>query len=163
MTSEGAAILAALEEIAQDAIAVIGALADEELNCPVPLERANTLFVLGTHLVGAAEYWVLERAGGHVLNRDRASEFEAAGSGAELVERFERWLESAGDVIGGMDAADFDRVSPQPAGSRSAVGDDDPTMTARDCLLHAVVHSATHVGEMQLTVQVLNGLPEAFG
>jgi len=56
--------------------------------------------VLATHLIGSAEYWVLELAGGRDVQRDRLSDFCATGTGAELAARYERWL-----------AADFSLLS----------------------------------------------------
>ena len=82
-----------------NALAQFGDLSDGDLNRPLELPECNTAFALATHLIGAAEYWVLQLAGGRDVQRDRLSEFHAAGTRAELVARYERWLVAMQELL----------------------------------------------------------------
>ena len=65
----------------------------------MPIPEANSLFALATHLVGAAEFWVLALAGGRQIARDRDAEFRASGTYQELEVRYLRWLAEVRDVL----------------------------------------------------------------
>lgn len=133
-------------------------ISDADLNGVLDLPESNSAFVLATHLIGAAEYWVLELAGGRDVERDRPSEFRATGTGAELAARYERWLTAMHAL---MDSLPDERMD-QPAlthDGQQARHNDKP-ITVRDALLHAVEHCALHQGHLELTRQML-GYPPA--
>ena len=83
----------------QHVLSVERDLSDVDLNRPLELPESNTAFVLATHLIGSAEYWVLELAGGRDVQRDRLSEFRTTGTGAELAARYERWLAAMQELL----------------------------------------------------------------
>src|SRR6185312_2075737 len=91
MPGEASHFAVVLERIACNALAQFRDILDVDLNRPLELPESNTAFALATHLIGSAEYWVLELAGGHDVQRDRPSEFRATGIGTELAARYERW------------------------------------------------------------------------
>src|SRR5260370_10577604 len=92
MPGEASHFAVVLERIARNALAQFRDISDVDLNRPLELPESNTAFVLATHLIGSAEYWLLELAGGRDVQRDRLSEFRATGTGSELAASYERSL-----------------------------------------------------------------------
>jgi uncharacterized damage-inducible protein DinB len=154
--TEGAQFARVLERIGRDVLARLSDLSDELLNQPVPLPAANSLFALATHLAGAGEFWAVAVPGRRPIARDREAEFRATGTHAELVERYDRWLAAVHEVLDAMPDTMLEQQVDLPAGYRRWVGDE--PVTVRDCLLHAVEHSALHLGHIEITRQVL-GIP----
>jgi hypothetical protein len=142
-----------LDYIGRDVLQQLRSVPESLLNQPLALPETNTLFALATHLVGAGEQWVLARAGGRTVVRDRASEFYATGTLAELVERYERWITGVHEVLDILPDEALERVV-ESAHTGWFDGLPNPP-TVRDCLLHAVDHSALHQGHIQLTCQLL--------
>ena len=81
-----------------------------------------------------------------------------AGSGPELIARFERWIAAVHAVLD--ESADLRHGSARqpPAEFRSTGNLGEAPLTIRDCLLHVVEHSATHLGQIQITVQLFASL-----
>lgn len=132
-------------------------ISEDDLNRPLALPESNTAFALATHLIGAAEYWVLEIAGEHNIQRDRPSEFHATGTAADLVARYERWLVAMPRVLGALSDERLDQQAALASGFHPSLEGD--SMSVRDALLHAVEHSALHQGHLELTRQVLGYAP----
>ncbi|MDQ2683500.1 MAG: DinB family protein, partial [Chloroflexota bacterium] len=65
-------------------------LDDETVNRALPFAPANTLFQLGTHIAGSARWWTITNTGGSDFHRNRAAEFTAVGTAAELRADLER-------------------------------------------------------------------------
>ncbi len=147
-----------IERIARDVIAQLQGLPDSALNRPAPIPDANTLFALGTHTVGMGEFWVLALVGGRRIARDRPAEFRATGNGPELIARFERWIADVHAVLDDLPAAALDQPANPPAEFRTTGNLGEQPLTGRDCLLHVVEHSATHLGQIQITVQLFASL-----
>jgi DinB superfamily len=153
MSHETTAYAQVLAMLAREIITQLQGLSDEDLNRPVPLPDVNTLAALATHTVGAGEFWTLVMVGGREIPRDRAAEFRAVGHGPELIARFERWVADLEAMLAALPDEGLGPVPPPPAGRRlQAIGDG--PITGRDCLLHAVEHTATHVGHIQITRQL---------
>jgi uncharacterized damage-inducible protein DinB len=152
MPTAGAQFAETLERIARDTLAALDGVPDEVLNRLLPLPETNSLFALATHLAGAGEFWTLVLAGGREIPRDRPAEFHAAGTGAALVARYERWIADLHAVLDTFPEAALDRLADPPPPYRSWQGNG--PMTIRACLLHAVEHSALHLGHIQLTRQM---------
>ena len=151
MTGETRSLALVLERIVRNAMAQFRDISDADLNRPLELPESNTALALATHLIGAAEYWVLQLAGGQDVQRERSAEFRATGTGAELVARYERWLTAMRQLFQTLPE---DRLE-QPA--RKFNGE---PITVRDALLHTVEHAALHQGHLELTRQLL-GYPPA--
>lgn len=112
-----------------------------------------------THTLGAGEFWTLVLVGGQALPRDRPAEFRAVGHGPDLIARFEGWIAALQALLADLPAEALGPVPHPPAGRRlQAIGD--APLTGRDCLLHAVEHTATHLGHIQLTRQLVLALRE---
>lgn len=146
-----------LERIGRDAIAQFGDLDEEHLNRALPLPESNTLFALATHLVGAGEFWVLVLVGQRDIPRDRPAEFHATGKAEDLLLRYECWIQAVHEVLDTLPAERLDALVSVPAGYRP--GTTREMQSVGDALLHAVEHSALHLGHIQLTRQLLGYAP----
>ena len=160
MSDEMAQIASVLDNIGRDVLAQLRGLSDKDLNRPLTLPETNTLFALATHLVGAGEFWVLVVAGGRNIPRDRSAEFQASGSLADLTARYERWIAGLHEVLDALlpdqmeQRIDLSRYRSTSSGSEK--------VSVREALLHAVEHSALHLGQIQITRQILGySSPEA--
>jgi hypothetical protein len=79
---------------------------------------------------------------------------------AELETRYDRGIADVHELLGNMPDADMERVvEVYPA---FLVWTSNVPTTVRDCLLHAVVHSALHQAHSQLTCQVLTQQNEDY-
>jgi uncharacterized damage-inducible protein DinB len=152
-----------IERIARDISAQLRGVSDETLNTLTPIPDTNTLFALGTHTVGMGEFWVLALVGGRPIPRDRSSEFRAHGAGTELVTRFEKWIVDVHDLLDDLPDSMLNQIAEPPAEFRTTgnLGDDRP-LSARDCLLHVIEHSATHLGHIQLTLQMFAAIQQGL-
>ncbi len=155
------AIEASLAGLVGDALRQIDGVPGDDLNTWRPaagLEDINTFAALLTHLLGAGEYWTLEAVGGHDLGRDRDAEFRTQTTAAHLRDRADRWLSAVGEVLGGLTEADLTRVAALDRGfspTSGAAGTPDD-WTVADCLIHAIDHTATHLGHLQIQRQIWN-------
>lgn len=157
MSNEAAQIATVLEKTGRDVLAQLKGISYENLNRPLTLPETNTLFALATHLVGAGEFWVLVIAGGRSMPRDRAAEFRASGSLADLTARYERWIAGVHEALAALkpdqmeQRVDVNRYRSNPTTSEE--------VSVREALLHAVEHSALHLGHIQITRQLLGYAP----
>ena len=133
-----------LERIARHALAQFKDISDTDLDRPLALPESNTALVLATHLIGSAEYWVLEVVGGRDLQRDRSAEFRATGTGAEVAARYEGWLAAMRDLLQTLPNERLEQTVRVPADYDPALTEE--PMTARAALLHAIEHCALHQG-----------------
>lgn len=158
MPGEATHFATVLERIARRALDQIRGISDSDLNRPLVLPESNTAFVLATHLIGSAEYWVLELISGQDIQRERSLEFSANGTGPALIARYERWLPAMQDLLQQLP----DERMKEPVNVRADYRPtlDNEPMTVRDALLHAVEHCAIHQGHLELTRQIL-GYPPA--
>jgi uncharacterized damage-inducible protein DinB len=157
MPNEASHFAVVLERIARNALAQFSDISDVDLNRPLDLPESNSALVLATHLIGSAEYWVLEMAGGRDVQRERLSEFRATGTGAEVVARYERWLIAMQEVLRSLPDERMDQLANVSTQYHPSL--DDEPMTVRDALLHAVEHCALHQGHLELTRQLLGYAP----
>ena len=149
MNVAGIAFADVLERIARSVLRELDNLPDDVLNRPVPIPEGNSLFAIATHLIGAGEFWVLALAGGRQLDRDRDAEFRATGTYADLEVRYSRWVSDVRDVLTHLHPEAWTRTVTPPPQFTGSLGPE--SMTLRDCVLHAVEHSALHLGHVQLT------------
>jgi uncharacterized damage-inducible protein DinB len=152
-------IAVVLERIARDAMDQFRDIRTEDLNRKLTLPESNTLFALATHLVSAGEFWVLVLVGERAIPRDRPTEFSATGEVQELLARYERWIAGVHEVLDRFPDERLSARASTPAGYESTTMRE--THDIRDALLHAVEHSALHLGHIQLTRQMLDYPPLA--
>jgi hypothetical protein len=157
MADEARAYSQVLTILAREIIVQLEGLSDEELNTLVPLPDANTLAALATHTLGAGQYWTLTLVAGQAIPRDRPAEFRAVSHGPELIARFEGWVAALHTMLATLPPEALGPLPDPPVGRRlQAIGH--APITGRDCLLHAVEHTATHLGHIQLTRQLVLAL-----
>ena len=157
MSGEASSFINVLERIMRTALDQFKDIADVDLNRPLELPESNTAFALATHLIGSAEYWVLEAAGGRPVQRQRLAEFHATGSGSELVARYQRWEVAMREVLAALPDERLGQIANVDARYHPSL--DRALMTTRDALLHAVEHCALHQGHLELTRQLLGYAP----
>jgi Protein of unknown function (DUF664) len=107
---------------------------------PIATSIGPLSFRRATHLIGTAEYWVLELAGERDVQRDRLAEFRATGTGAALAARYERWLAAMQDLLQTLPDEQLDQLVPVEPGYHPSL--DETLMTLREALLHAIEHCA---------------------
>lgn len=107
----------------------------------------NSINVLVTHLTGAGRYLIGDLVAGHPSGRDRAAEFEARRlSVEELLHELDTSLDYIHTELDALEisALNVERYSPVH----------DRVYTAGWSLLHALEHTAIHLGHIQLTRQL---------
>jgi uncharacterized damage-inducible protein DinB len=112
-----------------------------------PGPEMNSIAVLVVHTAGAERYWIGDVAGGQPSGRDRQAEFRTEElDEAALVAHLDRALVESEQILAPLTLEDLSAVR------RS-------TMHDRECtvmwaLLHALEHSAIHLGHIQMTRQL---------
>ena len=135
-----------LNDLHQDILVAIEGLPPEALDW-TPSGEMNSINVLVTHLCGSERYWIGEVAYGDPSGRVRSAEFEAsgmdAGSLAEKINNATAYAQMASEHI---DPGDLSK-------EKSRLSDGTP-VTAGWAMLHALEHTAVHLGHIQLTRQL---------
>jgi hypothetical protein len=98
----------------------------------MPAGETNSINVLVTHLAAAEKFWAVDIPLGKDSDRERPKEFLVSG----LQDAFEK-----------MTVADLEQMRHSKQHQKD--------MTAGWAILHALEHTAIHVGQIQLTVQIL--------
>ena len=110
--------------------------------------ETNSLAVLCSHIAGAEYEWIGQVVGGLPKTRHRPDEFVATATDAtSLIANLERSGATSNEVLANLSAADLDEER-ERGGRRFNV---------RWCILHAIEHTALHLGHIQLTRQLLLG------
>lgn len=124
-------------------------LSADELNWRPPTASSNSLYVLGTHVLGNAEAWILGIALGRPIRRDRPAEFGAVGSDpATLIGKAIELGRTLTETVTPLAEALDQERDPSP----ELWGEGQPRrLTVRECLLHVIEHAAEHIGQMELT------------
>lgn len=107
----------------------------------------NSLTILIVHLAGAERYWIGDVAGQVDSGRDRDAEFRATGLDvAALKQRLDDTLAACRDMVAAMTVEDLaaQRASPR----------DGRTYSAAWALAHALEHTGTHLGHIQIIRQL---------
>jgi len=138
-------------ELHQEIEQALEALPPEVLDWK-PGPEMNSICVLITHLTGAERFLIGDVIMGEPSNRNRETEFQVAGlAKQDLLDR----LTTVDSYIKGafekMFLADLEKSRTHPRNGKQ--------VSVSWAILHALEHSATHLGHIQLTVQLLQ-LPE---
>lgn len=135
-----------LQRLHEDAKATLPGLDTGALDRK-PAPDMNSLSVLVVHITGAERFWVGDVAMNDPSDRDREREFQAAGLSAEqLVDRLDASLSYIHRALEGLALTDLEQARTTPDGRQVTFG---------WCLGHTLAHTASHVGQMQLTRQFL--------
>ncbi len=138
-----------LDDLRGQMVKLLAGLPAEALNWR-PIEggdehATNSLAVMAAHAAGAEHFWIHEVAGDQPPTRNRPAEFVTEVEGPEpLLEKLEANRQETREVLAGLTAADLD--SSRQAGDRM--------VPMRWAILHAVEHTALHLGHMQITYQL---------
>lgn len=113
------------------------------------VEGANSVFGLVTHCCGVMEHWGGEVIAGRAITRDRAAEFTATGTLAQLEEivaaQRRRWLEDLGAYEPGE----------VPRGPVERYEGEPEVITQGFVVLHVIEELFQHLGHVDLTVDLL--------
>ncbi|HSL29214.1 MAG TPA: DinB family protein [Anaerolineales bacterium] len=107
----------------------------------------NSISVLIFHLTGAERYWIGDVAAQDPKERDRDAEFQVRGVEMDILKkRLADNLEYTRNILGNFNTGDLEapRVSSR----------DGHTYSVAWALLHALEHTALHLGQIQLTRQL---------
>ncbi|MCL4876749.1 MAG: DUF664 domain-containing protein [Anaerolineae bacterium] len=134
-----------LHDLHQDIEKAIDGLPPEALDWS-PMNDTNSINVLVVHLTGAERYWIGDVAGQDPSDRNRDAEFEAKGlDAAALKHRLASSEAYARQLLAALSVNDLGQERLSPRSSR--------TFTVSWALLHAMEHTALHVGHIQMTRQ----------
>lgn len=126
--------------------ACIEGIDGEALNWKPPAPEANSLYVLGTHIIGNVRQNILVVLGGAPDDRDRDAEFEASGASAREI--FDRWAEVKEQItarLAELDGAILDQEYDHPRRGKTS---------GRELLINAIAHANEHIGHAELTRQL---------
>jgi hypothetical protein len=131
-------------------VTIVTDLGDDLANRRPALTGANSPFALLTHCLGVMEYWAGHVVAGRQIIRDRAAEFRATGSVEELAAR----TRQARCQL----KADLADLEPYASPRGDAAPEDAALPYARTqggALLHVYEELAQHLGQMEITRDVL--------
>ncbi len=157
MNPEAAEYLNMLEDLRGQIIRLLEELPAEALNWrPIEGEDdhvTNSVAVMAAHVAGAEHYWVGEVVGGLPASRDRPAEFKTKiDSPAPLINRLAEVGEESQLIIANLTADELNKVRVTNHGE----------VSTRWALLHAIDHTALHLGHMQITAQLWRGGETAY-
>jgi uncharacterized damage-inducible protein DinB len=133
-----------LKELHDEILNVLKDLPPEALDWS-PAADMNSINVLVTHTVGSQRYWIGEVIAGDPANRDREAEFKVHGLDKDtLVRRLIDSLAYVRTMLEGLSLDNLASLRDLPRGERSVSW----------VLGHALKHTATHVGHVQLMRQL---------
>jgi hypothetical protein len=153
MPAFGRAYELQLRALVNDLFATLDGIQEEDFNTWKPAaareggHEMNTFAALAIHTVSAAEFMTLHAVGGQPSRRNREAEFEATGSLDEIKARFETWLEGVHELMANFADADLDRES-------HSVRYTERNWKTAEVLLHALDHTALHLGHLQVQRQL---------
>lgn len=135
-----------IEDLHRDLAQTFSGLSPESLDW-VPYPDTNSLCVLVQHVIGSERYWIGDVALEEPSNRTRDAEFEAREFTEEaLKEQLSTHDTYVRNGVGRLTLADLEQ--PRTIAGR------DQEFTVSWALLHALEHTATHIGHAQLTRQL---------
>lgn len=138
-----APIIAAIEQI----IRCLDGQDAQGLNWRPPAAATNSLYVLATHMMGSAEWYLLDLLGAQSVARDRDAEFAAQGDSAgPLYARWEQLQPRLRDALDAMPPAMLGTPYQHPT-----LG----PKTGREWLIFIAQHAAEHAGHAELTRDLL--------
>lgn len=134
-------------------VAAIRRLDDRSVNHRPDLPGANSPFVLVTHAMGAFDWWVGHIVCGHPSDRNRAAEFTATGSVADLEVLVATTRQRLRDLLPEIETAD--RLHGEPELQNPLPGG----WTVGAALIHAYEELAQHLGHLEITVDLIEQVP----
>ena len=138
-----------LTELRTQIIDILREVPADQLNAR-PIEgdshETNSLAVLASHVAGAEYHWLSEVVGQGEWVRNRPDEFvENVKDASGLINKIEQTAAASEKVLSSLTERDL--LGERERGGR--------TFPVRWCILHAIEHTALHLGHMQLTHQMI--------
>ena len=136
-----------------DLLELVARLDASMVNRAPDLPGANSPFVIMTHVLGNIRAWVPGIVCDQPLERDRPAEFRSQGTLDELRSAAETLINDCEAALKTLGPAQLDdRIVP-----RQVLFGEGQTyeMSRREALLHPLEHASLHVGQMQMTVDLL--------
>ena len=134
-----------LHKLHDDALRTIEGLPQKALDW-IPGPNMNSFCVLIVHLTGAERYWIGDVAGEEPSGRAREEEFRATGLDAPTLEkRLSDSLDYVSGILENLTTLSLEQLRTSPRDGRK--------VTVGWALLHALEHTALHVGHMQVLRQ----------
>ena len=128
-------------------VALVAGRSADDLNWRPPAPGANSLYVLATHTIANARQGLLAVLCGRDDDRDRDAEFLAAGDSGDPIERLWRALRpEIRDSLAALPAARLDETIVHPRQGE---------LTGHETLLLVATHAAEHLGQAELTRDLL--------
>ena len=118
-------------------------------------DDSNSIAVLVVHSLSSTRSWLSVASGAPLPDRDRDSEFLATSSGEAELLAFVDELEA--DCMRLLSEASVDDWSALRATHARPNTDDEQKVSAAFALVHAMHHLGTHVGQVTLSRQLLDG------
>jgi uncharacterized damage-inducible protein DinB len=114
----------------------------------VPGPEMNSIAVLVVHTAGAERYWIGDVAGGQPSGRDRPAEFQTQGlDETDLVSHLDDALAESEKILAQLTLEDLTALRSSPLHDREG--------TVMWAVLHALEHTANHLGHIQVTRQMV--------
>ncbi len=139
-------------------VGILTGLGDELANQRPRLAGANSPYAIVTHCLGVMEFWAGHVVGGRDIERNRAAEFTASGSVDGLVERVRRAQEQIRE-----DIAELEPYAKPRGPLRPGHGDHPQTKSQGGALMHVYEELAQHLGQMEITRDLLVDNPSEVG
>ena len=138
-----------LQTLDKDFVASFDGLPDEALDW-IPGDEMNSFVILVVHTTASARYWIGDVGRGEPSGRQRSEEFKAKGlSSDELKARFATLEAYVSAALEQMSVADLGKTiaynHPMGGVRETTIG---------WSLLHALDHTALHLGHAQITRQL---------
>jgi hypothetical protein len=129
---------------------IVAGLGDDLANRRPALPGANSPYVILRHCLGVMEFWGGQVVAGRAVQRDRPAEFRATGPVAGLIEAAQ-----AAKIAFRADAATADPPAPPRGDPGGKDRDELETLTQGGALLHVLEELTQHLGQMEITRDVL--------
>ncbi len=153
MSAFGTAYIMHLRTNVYDLLAAMRDIPADDFNAWKPAaardggHEMNTFAAIAIHVVSAGEFMTLHAVGGEPTDRNREAEFEATGHFAAIEARYVRWLDGVEALVSDLTDDDLARdPSEEKYTSRG--------WKVAEVLLHALDHTALHLGHVQVQRQL---------
>jgi Protein of unknown function (DUF664) len=125
-------------------------LGDELVNERPDLPGANSAFVIVTHCVGVMSQWGGDAIAGRAVQRDRAAEFVAFGTVADLLETVAAGRDQLGRDLTMLESSDPPRRAPDPEDVDLPLG-----RSQGGVAMHIYEELSQHLGQLELTRDIV--------
>lgn len=130
---------------------IVAGLGDDLANRRPALPGANSPYVILRHCLGVMEFWGGQVVAGRAIERDRPAEFRASGPAGALIKAAQ-----TAKVAFRADAATAEPDAPPRGDTGERKNRDElETLTQGGALLHVLEELTQHLGQLELTRDVL--------